>query len=420
MNDINVPPDQESPKHILNALNDHLIQIILKHLCEIEDFISAAEVCQRFQANARECFRISFKEWRISDVMYPCHRRNQLSPLQRLQNFLNIFGNLIQSLDFSVNFENYDEVFNMITDFCGPTLTQLRICHDLDFNTRTPLRALQKLELDGAKPINFNLHSQITELTLDITLKEPEDWLMRTFPNLKKAIFRMGFYDNLTDHTFIKFSSLNPQLEFVAISCSRLTSSIFNNIEVRLPNLASFGFRNNNIRIDSDDNFVHLGKLRKLKLLAFECNEIPTSKLIELLANHNSPVENLMLYPKCGGIEKSTPELKMLDGIALGSISDESLINLVKTQTRLEAVAVVTGTITIWGIRKALEYGKKLHTLRVGLKSNEIMDSNHYKSILSLARGHVMVTIWLENAHQLCTDIPADVLEANRKWINIV
>lgn len=56
----NYVPAQDSPKHILNALNDYCIQIILRKLTNPSDFVRAAETCYRFQANALECFPCDF------------------------------------------------------------------------------------------------------------------------------------------------------------------------------------------------------------------------------------------------------------------------------------------------------------------------------------------------------------------------
>lgn len=55
---IALPPPQDSPKHILNALNDKCIQQIFSYLISggILDFFSAAEVCKKFQENAKACF----------------------------------------------------------------------------------------------------------------------------------------------------------------------------------------------------------------------------------------------------------------------------------------------------------------------------------------------------------------------------
>lgn len=58
---INGPPAQDSPKHILSALNDFCIQKILCSLETREDLMCAAESCTRFQKNAISCFRNKFK-----------------------------------------------------------------------------------------------------------------------------------------------------------------------------------------------------------------------------------------------------------------------------------------------------------------------------------------------------------------------
>lgn len=54
---ITAPPSQNSLNHILNALNDQCIQHVLTYLIgDIRDFYSAAEVCRKFQDNAKKCY----------------------------------------------------------------------------------------------------------------------------------------------------------------------------------------------------------------------------------------------------------------------------------------------------------------------------------------------------------------------------
>lgn len=75
---INDPPDQASPTHILNVLNNDCIQEVFRRLQSIEDFLNAAEVCTQFQENAKHCFPPIYK------VFYSTHRRK---PHFRSNNF---------------------------------------------------------------------------------------------------------------------------------------------------------------------------------------------------------------------------------------------------------------------------------------------------------------------------------------------
>lgn len=58
---MDTPPAQDSPNHILNALSDYCIQLILRRLDDKEDFWSVAEVCKRFRANAISCYPTEFR-----------------------------------------------------------------------------------------------------------------------------------------------------------------------------------------------------------------------------------------------------------------------------------------------------------------------------------------------------------------------
>lgn len=49
-------PDQDSPQHILNCLNDYCIQLIISQLKTRMDFLNVANTCHRFRMNAKSYF----------------------------------------------------------------------------------------------------------------------------------------------------------------------------------------------------------------------------------------------------------------------------------------------------------------------------------------------------------------------------
>lgn len=119
--EIEDPPDQDSPKHILNILNDDCLQEIFRRLKQMRDFLSAAKVCTRFQENAIECFPSTFKSLRIDDA----NDAPTSLPLEYLSDFLSIFGHFIQKIEWSwtQDREHDDDILNQIAAHCGKTLT---------------------------------------------------------------------------------------------------------------------------------------------------------------------------------------------------------------------------------------------------------------------------------------------------------
>lgn len=145
------PTAEDSPHNILNALNDFCLQMILERIDYACDFLSAAEVCKRFQANAKACFSKKFSHITIVDVdeRNYCYLEEEVT-----QRFVSLFGHNLQSIAWHT--KNYGakdmELFDTITEFCGKTLKGLKLYYkNLDFNTRSRFEALETLELDDSR-----------------------------------------------------------------------------------------------------------------------------------------------------------------------------------------------------------------------------------------------------------------------------
>lgn len=117
-------PVQDSPKHILNALNDDCIQEILRKLTDASDFLSATETCQKFQENALQCYPWKFKRLSLSVENKSTDRYTGLF-MSLASNYLQIFGHSIYDLKLINDFE--EGTLNMIANYCGETLLALHI-----------------------------------------------------------------------------------------------------------------------------------------------------------------------------------------------------------------------------------------------------------------------------------------------------
>lgn len=230
--------------------------------------------------------------------------------------------------------ESDEALFDSIADLCGKTLTELRInLHRVDFNTKSQFQALEALELCDASGINFRMHSQLKSLKLCSKLegsKPIDDWIVQAFPLLKEVVFHQQ--SELTDDVLIRFCTLNPQLQRLGLyECYKLTTSIFQNIGSRLPNLKSLSANGDSWRISMDANMAHLAGLRKLKVLHIRADNVSARELVALLAEHEVPIVHLGIHMKSHDLRNAIPELKHLKKIQLHSISDELLINIVKS-----------------------------------------------------------------------------------------
>lgn len=424
---MDVPPAQNSPSHILSALNNDCIKECLRRLTNVRDFLSAAEVCRDFQENAKQCYPKQFKKVIIHDWFYLAYPNGL--PSGCMKNFLIIFGHFIDSIEWtSIDSVYVDEhtrigrdqkddqqMLNMIADYCGETLTKLGIQnHISNFNTRAPLKILKELTLNNSPPLNFELYLQLTSLKL-VRYAIVGNWLIRRFPRLEKVTF-MKMID-LSDDMVNDLFELNPQLQAFEITrCDQVTTSIFKQIGTRLPNLTEISLNAPNLQID--DNVMDLSGLRNLKRLTILCKCESAGLLIDRLADNNIPIEYLTLDDVPHDISHNLAKLKRLKQLKVSGASDGMMINIAKRLTFLETIHVNSQAVTINGIQKALEFAQNLVNASIHVKnySEPIeIDLSMYNSLLALAKGRVKVQIKI---HIGTIHVPKDVQNENRKWLN--
>lgn len=423
------PPAQNSASHILNALNNDCIQECFRRLTNLRDLLSAAEVCKDFRENAKQCYPSVYKKIIIHDWFYLAYQNGL--PSDRVKKFLIIFGHLIESIEWtsidsvyvdkqtciSRDQKNDQEILNLISDFCGKTLKKLEIQnHVSNFNTRSPFKILKELTLNNSPPLNFELHLQLTCLKLVRHYTIVGNWLMRQFPNLEKLAFIA--MNDLTDDMIVHISTLNPQLRCLNVTrCDQITTAIFKNISHRLPNLMKLNITASNLSIDR--NMMDLSELQHLKYLTLQCQCNSIGDLIDAFADNNIPIEELILDELTRDISDTLAKLKKLRKLEISGIDDSMLINLTKKLSALEKLDVYAEELTIHGIRKALEYGIHLNDLSICIDNtiNPItINLNMFNSILKLVKGRVNVRMKIYIA---TIDVPENVQNLNRKWINI-
>lgn len=414
-NDINIPAEQDSPKHILNALNNFCIRKIFSQIEDVRDYLSAAETCTRFQANAKECFPSTFKTVAFCDD--DAFARNKIS-FGRAKSFLNIFGHSIKSLTFvrSKDQINYNEIFNAIADSCGNTLIELKIHEQiLDFNTRSKFKVLEKLELDSSSFHNFHTIPSLKTLRI-LSNNKPipmTDWYVRHFPRLEEINFH--FLNQLTDTMIIDFIAHNPQLQSIDVNyCHNVSTAIFKNIDKNLPNLERLRFLTWLSSVYFDENMIQLTRLRKLRYLGIEAS-VSAGALMNSLARNDVPIEELSIEIDSESLIDAPP-LKRLKRVDLLCVSDEILIDFVKRHPNLEKVNVSKTTrVTIHGVKKVLECATHLVSASFYIKELHI-DLECYKQLLTLVKGRVNVFIFGISG---CINVPKDMLAANKEWLKI-
>lgn len=171
--DINTPPGQDSPKNILNILNNDCLQAIFRKLNGVRDIYSVAHVCTRFQQIAIECSTIEKLQIRYETPTETKTNNNQVLFLNNEENdvcakrFLELFGSRIKSIqcDFttllsSIKHEDEDGTLDLISLHCRKTLNELRLKGEngkYDYELRLPFQALRTLSLEYTRFGNKNL-----------------------------------------------------------------------------------------------------------------------------------------------------------------------------------------------------------------------------------------------------------------------
>lgn len=157
----NPPPAQDSPKNIMNILNDDCIQLVLLKLENVGDFWSATQVCTRFQANAIACFPFKGVEFRYSKG----YTSSNVILFDSADSFLNLFGPRITSIHcYYVSFIQHffgsrhrEESLSLISQYSGKTLHELQMSGEGNrFYFRSSFEALEKLKMNNVSLLNFN------------------------------------------------------------------------------------------------------------------------------------------------------------------------------------------------------------------------------------------------------------------------
>lgn len=121
-------PAEDSPKNILNLLNDNCLCEIFDRVDHLADFQSFSNVCKQFNQLARIVFSVKIRSrWiNFDDLVFDDGQSiepQQLITIPQLENFLYNFGSSIHSLKFRpFYFERNENVSNsvltMINKYC--------------------------------------------------------------------------------------------------------------------------------------------------------------------------------------------------------------------------------------------------------------------------------------------------------------
>lgn len=397
------PATQDSPKHILNVLVNDCIVEIFRRFRDINDLLSASEVCQRFQQSAIICFQSRFKgRIKICPNVGRFPFSDELS-FARAPIFLDIFGSYLQDLHIETGLDEWDdELFKLIAKTAGKSLKLLVISIErfekckipsVDFEG-TQFVALEKLILRRVSTRNFHQMSQLKSLSL-WGFYNVELWFIQQMPLLEKVDFHE--IDGLTDNLFEEFLSLNPQLKTLHLrACRNLSVLCIQSICTYLQNLEQLHFDLHGLELSPNVDLNLLGTLKMLK----RCILPPIGSVetvINVFAENDVPVEHLFL-DECyflGGKLLSLNTLKSLSITYSFDMNISCLVNLFKTQPTLEDFGLIASgfTISMLEIETLLNYSSKKFKSMDFYVGKLDGDNQSYERLLKATKNKVLINV---------------------------
>lgn len=384
------------PDHILNALDNDCLQMILSNLNQL-DLTSAANVCTRFNEQAKAVFSSKFKKLDLARFS------NDEAKIA-----LQTFGSLIRSIDIN-SFHRFEmEILIMIIKFCKKcVLKELKITDFLFKNKMhngididTALTKLEKLSLNFCflKKSAMNFLALCTELKI-LHLNNCsfyDDIHLPKFNQLDElrvdggvGIGNLHLNGFIASHPTLRKLSL-AQVGYPSVCASKTMLTIAQN----LPNLLELEVNMNTInRTEFAASLFCLGTLTSLKVLKLNLNSQPVANL-NVLIQKTIPIEHLRLSNGTIGIvtaetiSKMT-KLKVLELCDIDGLTDGNLIELAKgLGNRLERLQLEESTaanLSAIGLKKMLAYTTQLSFL--SLKSTTIgIGTDDYKTMISTLR----------------------------------
>lgn len=286
--------------HILNVLDDDCLREILSHLNQ-SDLINAANVCMRFNEQAKSIFSNKIKQLNLIKCSY-----------EEAQKSLDAFGSLAQSIHIKANFSARHEVkiLSTIARCCTSKLKELQF-HDFRFKSKLPddvdfdsaLNKLEKLSLNYCHlPSNLNnLLCACVDLKMlninggsnDPGIRIPkfdklEELRLDVFLRLNKQFLHDIIVMN-TSLKRIRFRVFDPRFPY--------RDDIMRTIVQNHPNLHELDcdLRINTFFDDFTGTTNCLDGLKSLRVFKFNLNGKSTALLVAVLTTNATTLEHLEL-----------------------------------------------------------------------------------------------------------------------------
>lgn len=399
-------PADDSPKNILNLLNDHCLCEIFKRIDHVADIHAISNVCTRFNAIAQTIFpaKINSRWINFDDLVFDDGTPFNHITLERFENFLSTYGPSIQSLKFRPHY------FVPLPNIANLTL---RLIHTYCKNIRNlDIEIVKELQLNE---ISNEMYSMLSKLkSLHIRFSDPASHaIVGDFLAACTVIEELSVYGDSSYNFLVAQMTFSNLIKFKA--CSVLYGQFFQE-NLQLQEIEIDGYvahirficQNmvNLIKLTLSADRSHFVDLRDLDLLrqsaTINLDGITTNRSINQIL-HLQNITEISLYDSISSLMQFPANLIVLA---------ENLRNLERIKIQSEK------TIPIDIMKQTVQHASKLSEFRKnGGKSNPF-SVNDYNVILSVVQAReqkIKLTMTLEsdsfihvNANQICKKL--DVL----------
>lgn len=331
-------PDQQSRQHLLNILCDDVLRMIFEssindHRFDLKQLVAIANVCTRFRRIAADIFTAKYKGNINFDHL-------SVNPAWVEFELLRAFGRLISEISFS---GICTSTLDMVSKYCQNIKGIKCLIKDQGLFYREcilPQRLCPKL---------VNLH-----------------------------LSTMHFYDLRATETFF---ILNPQLEQLTLDNIGMPFDL--DFLRHLPNLKVLVLHSQCVRYQS------FGQLRYLKSLHLRSEDI--QRILNELIAGNVQLERLDLsgeHDNSIEIVNLICQMKSINWLQVNSIDDRSLTRIIESLEHLSEIAIDLSTVTIKGIRHALEHSTHLTKARIhSIPIDDTIDGGDINAIDEMRRN---------------------------------
>lgn len=388
---------RHQPLHIFTALNDDCLREVFGYL-DLMDLMNAAQVCVRFNQQAKETFAAKYK---VCNLDFDSMKYKRIT-IHQADDMLRLFGEMIHTLKVDQFFiETEIPILRIASRYCT-ALKELELTNFTWFPNLKKIRPifkhLEKLHLNHCKFSNTlrnlsNVCMELKSLRLNGCDMLSCKGIINQFVKLEDAQFNECIdLDGCAVESFIEMNS-----NLIKFSMTQ------NGEWMSTRHIHSIGQNLNHLlELEIDEEIYYMDKqimqnlsqLDKLKVLKLNFNELAVTPLLKSFVEKEVPIEYLKLIN--GAIDSETIDyISKMKGVKTleliqsdGEITDEHLIQLTKELPQLSELYVKDPPtdITTIGLKKMLPHANKLSLLHLESVHSISIDVDDYKAMLETVK----------------------------------